>query len=214
MKTCTVRRRSLPMLGGAAAIGLALVILGSTTSPTAAGDSHCFNPFHRHHHQPNLGAGHIETMNGGYWMWVRSPEQEKVVVVSLYNRYCIRCHGSDGRGVWDMPGVPDFTDVRWQACRTDEQIVRITLEGRGACMPQFRGALSIEETWGIARYLRTFVPGTEVPKPDLGGSATRRPGAKAPAASATSTKAAATSTEARPTIPPPIVRQVTSPESR
>jgi mono/diheme cytochrome c family protein len=89
-------------------------------------------------------------------------------VAGLYNRYCIRCHGVDGRGVWDIPDVPDFTNVRWQACRSDDQLVRLTLEGRGAVMPPFRGTLSLEEAWAMARYLRTFVPGTEVSPPDLG----------------------------------------------
>src|SRR5579872_1770490 len=37
---------------------------------------------------------------GGSWYWMRSPEQEKRVVMALFNRYCIRCHGVDGRGVW------------------------------------------------------------------------------------------------------------------
>src|SRR5438552_3694559 len=34
----------------------------------------------------------------GTWYWVRSPDEEKRVIVSLYNRYCIRCHAADGRG--------------------------------------------------------------------------------------------------------------------
>ena len=105
----------------------------------------------------------------GDWHWSRSPEQEKRVVVALYNRYCVRCHGVDGKGVWDIPDVPDFTNVRWQQCRSDEQIVRLIIEGRGACMPAFRGTLSIEETWAMSRYLRTFgvIPKSEaiaVPK--------------------------------------------------
>src|SRR6516162_3712210 len=33
---------------------------------------------------------------GGTWYWLRSPEQEKTVVMGLFNRYCIRCHGVDG----------------------------------------------------------------------------------------------------------------------
>ena len=41
--------------------------------------------------------------------------------MGLYNRYCIRCHGVDGRGVWDIPDVPDFTNVRWQESRSDAQ---------------------------------------------------------------------------------------------
>jgi mono/diheme cytochrome c family protein len=34
-------------------------------------------------------------------------------------------------------------------------------------MPPFRGAVSLEEAWALARYLRTLVPGTETPRPDL-----------------------------------------------
>jgi hypothetical protein len=48
----------------------------------------------------------------GTWYWLRSPTEEKRAVMGLYNRYCIRCHGVDGRGVWDIPDVPDFTNVR------------------------------------------------------------------------------------------------------
>ncbi len=105
---------------------------------------------------------------GGTWYWVRSPEEERRVIIGLYNRYCIRCHGVDGRGVWDIPNIPNFTNARWQASRSDGQIVRIVLQGRGAVMPPFRGTLTLEEGWGMARYLRTFLPGSETPRPDLG----------------------------------------------
>jgi hypothetical protein len=103
----------------------------------------------------------------GTWYWLRSPEQEKRVVMSLYNRYCVRCHGVDGRGIWDIPDVPDFTNARWQATRTDGQLARVILEGRGSVMPPWRGALSLEEAWAMARYIRTLVPGTEIHKPDM-----------------------------------------------
>jgi Cytochrome C oxidase, cbb3-type, subunit III len=105
---------------------------------------------------------------GGSWYWMRSPDEEKRVVMGLYNRYCIRCHGIDGRGIWDIPGVPDFTNSRWQASRSDDgHVARIIIEGRGAVMPPFRGTLSLEEAWAMARYLRTFERGTEVSRPDL-----------------------------------------------
>jgi hypothetical protein len=104
---------------------------------------------------------------GGTWYWLRSPEQEKRVVISLFNRYCLRCHGADGRGVWDIPDVPNFTNARWQASRTDAQLARAILEGRGAMMPPWRGTLSLEEAWAMARYLRTFIPGTEVSRPEF-----------------------------------------------
>src|ERR1700680_4638075 len=86
--------------------------------------------------------------------------------MSHFNRYCIRCHGVDGRGVWDIPDVPDFTNARWQACRSDGQLARAILEGRGAVMPPFRGTLTLEDAWAMARYLRTFVPGTEASRAD------------------------------------------------
>jgi len=103
---------------------------------------------------------------GGTWFWLRSPEEEKRVTMALYNRYCIRCHGIDGHGVWDIPGVPNFSDAVWQDSRSEAQLVRIIIEGRGAVMPQFRGTLSLEEAWAMARYLRTFRPGTELSRPE------------------------------------------------
>jgi len=109
---------------------------------------------------PGMGAD-------GTWYWLRSPEEERRVVAGLFNRYCTRCHGIDGRGVWDIPGVPNFTNPRWQASRSDAQIARIILEGRGSFMPPWRGTLSLEEACAMARYLRTFVPGTELARPDL-----------------------------------------------
>jgi hypothetical protein len=104
---------------------------------------------------------------GGTWYWMRSPDEERRVTAGLYNRYCIRCHGVDGRGVWDIPGVPDFTNTGWQASRTDGDLARIIIEGRGAVMPPFRGTLSLEEAWAMGRYLRTFVPGSETSRPDF-----------------------------------------------
>jgi hypothetical protein len=119
---------------------------------------------------PGLLVGDIELTGepGGMWYWLRSPEEEKRVIMGLYNRYCIRCHGVDGRGIWDIPGVPDFTNARWQAHYSDGQLARSILEGRGAVMPPFRGTLTLEEAWAMARYLRTFVPGTEVSRPEVG----------------------------------------------
>src|SRR5262249_1073992 len=146
MKTSRAPRRSAPILGSVAAIVVTVAFLGVVAAPTVGGDQGCSWFFHRHFgHKGDLPPGQVVTMTGGHWLGKRRPEQERVVVMSLYNRYCIRCHGVDGRGVWDIPGIPDFADVRWQASRTDDEIVRITIEGRGAVMPPFRGALSLEE---------------------------------------------------------------------
>jgi mono/diheme cytochrome c family protein len=134
----------------------------------------CVNPGERkkrRHTAANVREGYYPdgcSELGGSWFWMRSPEQERAAIASRYNRYCIRCHGVDGRGVWDIPGVPDFTNLRWQMSRSDDQIARIIIEGRGGVMPTFRGTLTLEEAWAMARYLRTFVPGTEASRPDVG----------------------------------------------
>jgi hypothetical protein len=103
----------------------------------------------------------------GTWYWLRSPDEEKRVIASHYNRYCIRCHGVDGRATWDIPGVPDFTNARWQSYHTDGELARSILSGRGAVMPPFRGTLTLEEAWAMARYLRSFDPATAASRPDL-----------------------------------------------
>jgi hypothetical protein len=133
---------------------------GGDGAPCACDNGRC--------NKHSTDAGCYDEDVDGEWFWLRSPDQEKRKVAGLFNRYCIRCHGVDGRGVWDIPGVPNFTNPRWQEMRSDAQRARIIIEGRGAVMPPFRGALTVEEAWAIGRYLHTFVPGTEVSRPDLG----------------------------------------------
>ncbi len=222
MESTTPARRSAPLLGMVAGTVLTILFVAATGSPTQ-GDEHPWGSiFDKHFGHKHVPPQQIETLNGGAWYWMRSQEQEKTVVMNLFNRYCIRCHGVDGRGVWDIPGIPDFTDVRWQNYRSDAAIVRIIIEGRGAVMPQFRGALALDEAWGLAHYLRTFVPGTEMSKPvvrnppgqtpaSTGGSATPKAAAgvaaSAPASPAAGSAGSAPSAAARipAPIPPPSV---------
>jgi len=206
MSTPRHTRRSVPLMGGLVATVLTMLFLAATGSPTEGGDHPWGSIFHKHFGHQEVPPGQIETLNGGAWYWMRSPEQEKTVVMNLYNRYCIRCHGVDGRGVWDIPGIPDFTDVRWQNYRTDAEIVRIIIEGRGAVMPQFRGALALDEAWGIAHYLRSFMPGTEMSKPELRNPPGQTSASPAGPSNARAAAGAAGSTSARPAAPatPPV----------
>src|SRR5208282_1163998 len=173
------------------AIACCAALLAATTA-TRTADAGCEcgktwpHLFCRQHHQYHIpGPGDISDIDtGGVWYWMRSPEQERRVVMNLFNRYCIRCHGVDGRGVWDIPDVPDFTNTTWQATRPDSYRTRVILEGRGAVMPAFRGTLTLEEACAMARYLHTFLPGTEVSRPGL-NPAQPAPSAVRPPASAT-----------------------------
>jgi Cytochrome C oxidase, cbb3-type, subunit III len=149
------------------------------------------------------GPGDISNADtGGVWYWMRSPEQERRVVMNLFNRYCIRCHGVDGRGVWDIPDVPDFTNSTWQATRPEAYRTRVILEGRGAVMPSFRGTLTLDEAAAMARYLHTFVPGTEVSRPDLGESGSANKPAGSPTAGRRSAQPPAAPAPASPPSTP------------
>ncbi len=159
------------------ATACAVVVLAVATGRPAVAGCVCGKTWphlicHKHGLAHPPGPGDISDQDfGGSWYWVRSPEQERRVVMNLYNRYCIRCHGVDGRGVWDIPDVPDFTNAVWQTTRPDDYRARVVLEGRGAVMPTFRGILTLEESCAMARYLHTFAPGNEVSRPGLGPAA-------------------------------------------
>lgn len=160
-------RRAL-LTSGAGALSLAALLAGGFLANRPASAAFPWFKKHHPHYQDPPCVTCVPGVGEGAWYWMRSPEQERQVVMNIYARYCVRCHGVDGRGVWDIPGVPNFTDLRWQSCRDDGALTRSILEGRGAVMPPFRGTITLEEAWGMSRYLRTFVPGTEVSKPDLG----------------------------------------------
>jgi cytochrome c oxidase cbb3-type subunit 3 len=59
----------------------------------------------------------------------------------LFDAICARCHAVDGRGdpvEKARLGVPDMTDPRWQAARTDADIRRTIVEGsKSKKMPAF-----------------------------------------------------------------------------
>jgi hypothetical protein len=194
-----IRFRSQLML--AAATAVVVVAVAPEFAPQTANAGFPWGSWRKHGHNypPPYGTCPPAAVGEGEWYWMRSPEQEQQVVMGLYARYCIRCHGVDGRGVWDIPGVPDFTNQRWQASRPDPSLVRSIIEGRGAVMPPFRGTLTLEEAWAMARHLRRFVPGTEVPRPDVGQSNDSNRGGPA-----RGTAAGVASEPAQPSpVPPP-----------
>ena len=72
---------------------------------------------------------------------------------SVYLEMCASCHGQDGSARspsgHKMHGQ-DFTDTKWQASRTDGQIVKVILDGKGH-MPAFRGTLSEPEALALVQ---------------------------------------------------------------
>ena len=149
-------------LTGAGTAGFALAFALATLATTGRG-SRADGLFHKHVQTAACAPRPAPVVGEGNWMWVREPEQERRVMASIFNRYCIRCHGADARGVYDVPDIPNFVDTCWQDTRADDYIAQVLDLGRGACMPSFRGTLNYEEYWAMARYLRTFDPRRHFP---------------------------------------------------
>lgn len=55
----------------------------------------------------------------------------------LYIQNCARCHGPDGRGLKEVPGVRDLTDPKLMGLMTDERIRQTIRMGKPPTMPSF-----------------------------------------------------------------------------
>ncbi|SLM46865.1 putative Cytochrome c [Nitrospira japonica] len=77
--------------------------------------------------------------------------------------FCVTCHGRDGKGFGDIPGLVgklprNFTDKLWQAARTDGELLWILKHGSpGTDMASFIPlVLTEEEAWQVLLYVRSF----------------------------------------------------------
>ena len=77
--------------------------------------------------------------------------------------FCVTCHGRDGKGLGNIPGLKgtlprNFTDSKWQAARTDGELYWILQNGSpGTDMAPFIPLiLSPEEAWQVLLYVRAF----------------------------------------------------------
>ncbi|HEU4684607.1 MAG TPA: c-type cytochrome [Nitrospira sp.] len=84
---------------------------------------------------------------------------------SLYHgkAFCVTCHGRDGKGFGDVPGLVgklprNFTDKVWQGARTDGELMWILKNGSpGTDMASFVPlVLTEEEAWHVLLYVRSF----------------------------------------------------------
>lgn len=77
--------------------------------------------------------------------------------------FCVTCHGRDGTGLGDIPGLRgklprNFTDRLWQKTRTDGELFWILRNGSpGTDMAPFIPlVLTEEEAWQVLLYVRSF----------------------------------------------------------
>lgn len=83
----------------------------------------------------------------------------KIDYKKIYKNRCQKCHGMDGNGTkrGKKLGAPDFTDSKWQASVTDEQLINSITNGKKK-MPKQKGTLSSEEIEALVKYVRFFTP--------------------------------------------------------
>jgi len=99
--------------------------------------------------------------------------------VRIYRTSCLECHDSDGRGESgrdQFPGIPDFSDPRWQASRSDAELGRSILEGKGKSMPRMRRKLGSLDVSRMVAFVRGFPGGKQLvgDESDAPGSRTTR----------------------------------------
>jgi mono/diheme cytochrome c family protein len=79
--------------------------------------------------------------------------------IAQFRANCIDCHDLDGRGEGGRQitqAVPDFTDLRWQGSRADEDLRRSILEGKGRSMPAMRAKIKPDDANRLVPLVRGF----------------------------------------------------------
>jgi mono/diheme cytochrome c family protein len=61
-----------------------------------------------------------------------------------------------------MPKVPDFTDAAWHATKSDAELSRSILEGKGKSMPRMRDKLGSVDVRQMVAFVRAFRGGKQV----------------------------------------------------
>ena len=77
----------------------------------------------------------------------------------LYRKYCISCHGSDGRAKTSkgkFSHARNLTDAQWQDEVTDERIFNSIMNGRNVRgnMPSFSNKINQKEADSLVNFVR------------------------------------------------------------
>jgi mono/diheme cytochrome c family protein len=77
----------------------------------------------------------------------------------MYRKYCISCHGSDGRAKTSkgkFSHARDLTDAQWQDEVTDERIFNSIMNGRNVRgnMPSFSNKINQKEAESLVNFVR------------------------------------------------------------
>lgn len=80
----------------------------------------------------------------------------KEAIAQIYTKNCQLCHGAEGKGLKSIsPDMPDFTDAKWQADESDQELYETIANGDGK-MPKWTGILKEEEMRALVQHVRGF----------------------------------------------------------
>jgi len=114
--------------------------------------------------QPRVPVTQIEEARTWTNPFPSTPENiEKGQKIFHSKAFCVTCHGRDGKGLGNIPGLRgklprNFTDKTWQAARTDGELFWILKNGSpGTDMASFIPlVLTEDEAWHVLLYVRSF----------------------------------------------------------
>jgi ubiquinol-cytochrome c reductase cytochrome b subunit len=92
------------------------------------------------------------------------PTAAQMTSVQIYRAYCLACHDIDGTGQIGrkaMPEQPDFTNAKWQTSRTDAELKKSILDGKGKFMVPMKDKLSVADADKMVSYVRGFSGGKQ-----------------------------------------------------
>ena len=137
-------------------IRFGLILVGAIAAPAIAADPEVL--------RPRVPADQLEQARA-----VRNPlpssEEtiEKGRALFQGKAFCASCHGRDGKGMQNIPGLVgrlprNFSDQTWQAARSDGELFWILQNGSpGTDMAPFIPlVLTDEEAWQVLAYVRSF----------------------------------------------------------
>jgi len=94
------------------------------------------------------------------------PPAAHITAEDVYRTYCFACHDSNGRGNnairVAMKDLPDFTGSAWQKSRSEADLARSILEGKGKFMLPMKDKLGSVDVEKMVALVRTFEGGQQI----------------------------------------------------
>jgi mono/diheme cytochrome c family protein len=131
---------------------------------------------------PGTGATAVATTPAATTAPVATTAPAGMPPEQMYRLVCMACHDTDGKGKivrLAMPSIPDLTDPKWQASRTDAELLHSILEGKestvnGVRIPLMlpmkdKLALAHTEVKDMVAFMRAFKDGKQVVSATPGG---------------------------------------------